>query len=284
MLTRKRSYQPNPYVDTKAIVSSKRCSRLTQEEEKEFQTFKSCLLPVNTSKFSSTSSPFSLLHTSNGFNSSFIRNLKLLVRPRVVTLMQFRAEDSLEENENFVQTYIPFEGLHGEKRLKIKFESFGNIGVHRYPQTCYSSNKCIIPDGITGTHNCYGENWRFQITHTQEIFQDTWSFCVCLKWELINLSTGKVSRHTETFREASIRMKQGMTVANRVIRSALQTHANLLEIKVASLDHEIHSCERSTLENKIKTLRPKFITDGTLIFGLQHSIVQTKIRMLNEKQ
>ena len=175
-------------------------------------------------------------------------------------------------------------GLRGEKRLVIHFESFGILGSHGCPQTCCRVQKCVIPDGLCGTHKMYGEHWKFRITHTDDFFQDKNSFCVCLLWEVTNLSTGKISQHRESHREASLRMKRGDTVSSKLFRSALEAHAEFLEKQLALWDPETHANKILQINNKIRALRPKKFSEGTLVFGLQHSIVQQKIRALNKKE
>ena len=194
-------------------------------------------------------------------------------------------ESSVDDQEDETEVTKPEIGLfRGEKRLVIQFESFGRLaGPNGYPQTCCRVQKCFIPHGLCGTHKIYGESWRFRITHTTDSFQDNNSFCVCLMWEISNLSTGKVTKHKESRREASLRMKRGNTVSSRLFRAALETHAEHLEKQIGLLMEKKDSSNSILqLKRRIQALRPRKFSEGTLVFGLQHLIVQKKLRMETE--
>lgn len=166
--------------------------------------------------------------------------------------------------------------LKGEKRLIIHFEQFGTIGM--IPQPCCRNMKCFVPDGLIGSHKMYGEHWRFKISHTDEYFIERSCNCVCLLWEITNILTGNTVSHRETRKEALLRIRRGDTVSSRLFRQALELQAQVYETELSSCDPTTESIRFRNLRSKIGLLRPKKFSEGTLVFGLQHAIVQCKIK------
>lgn len=165
--------------------------------------------------------------------------------------------------------------LRGEKRLVIAFEALGTRG--QYPQT-FGKSGALIPHGIIGTHTVYNERWRFEILHASEVFEVDRLKCVCLTWKVTNLATGTTTSITETRDEAAIRNSQGQTISNKVFREALEARAKDLE---KHLETETNTKRIAQLQSLIRALRPKRFSEGPLIFGLQHRVVQEKMQQTN---
>jgi len=157
--------------------------------------------------------------------------------------------------------------LNGERRLIIDFESFGRKGP--IPQT-FGRGSVMIPDGLCGTHTVYQEPWRFEVRHNPA----EESNIVRITWIVKNLNTGHVYSRTETREEAKTRSALGKTIANQVFREAMNHRAKNLENTMASENNETR---RALLQSLIKYLRPTRFTQGPLVFGLQHRIVQDKL-------
>jgi hypothetical protein len=162
----------------------------------------------------------------------------------------------------------------GERRLIISFESLGELG--NPPQSCGKSG-IMLPNGLRGTHKVYGEHWRFEIIHGKEVIDPEGVKCCCITWKLTNLNNGMSHSATETDTEAISRASVGRTLTNKIFREALEYRAAELE---ASLDQERDELRRGTLITLIKALRPKRVSIGPLVFGLQHKIVQDKMKEL----
>jgi len=162
--------------------------------------------------------------------------------------------------------------LRGERRLVIIFEDIGECGP--CPQT-FGKSGALIPDGVCGTHTVYNERWRFEIAHGNDVFQIDKLICVCITWKITNLTTGTTTSMTETRDEAVIRNSQGQTISNKVFREALESRARDLEER---LEKETNPKRVAQLQSLIKALRPKRFSEGPLIFGLQHRVVQEKMQ------
>lgn len=165
-------------------------------------------------------------------------------------------------------------GLRGERRLVISFESLGSRGQHPQP---FGKSGALIPDGVSGSHTVYNERWRFEITHGKDVFTVERMKCVCLTWKVTNLTSGHTTAVTETRDEAVIRNSQGQTITNRVFREALEARAKDLE---SGLVGESNFKKITQTQALIRSLRPKRFSEGPLVFGLQHKIIQD--RMLQE--
>lgn len=162
-------------------------------------------------------------------------------------------------------------GLRGERRLVITFDSLGHRGA--CPQT-FGKSGAIVPDGVVGSHTVYNERWKFGIHHTKEVFQVENLKCVCITWTVTNLNTGHVTSLTESREEAIIRNSQGQTISNKVFREALEARAKDLE---KSLINETNVKKCAQVQSLIRNLRPKRFSEGPLVFGLQHKVVQDKM-------
>jgi hypothetical protein len=161
----------------------------------------------------------------------------------------------------------PVEGSEGERRLVINFERFGTKG--QLPQT-FGQHTMYIPDGLVGTHTAYEELWRFEIHHTNQRAGIGSSTC-CIRWRLTNIKSGDCVERTETPREAEARLSLGWTIASQIFREALRRRADQLEI---ILQRETNPTRLANLRSVIRALRPKSFTQGPLVFGLKHRIVQ----------
>jgi hypothetical protein len=159
--------------------------------------------------------------------------------------------------------------LQGDRRLVISFEDFGTLGA--LPQR-FGKSGLYIPDGLTGTHTVYQEQWRFQIAHTKDAVPKT--DIICLRWSITNLTTGHTLSKTESLVEAESRSVLGWTISSKLFRDAMHQRATEHE---ELLRGETNLIKIANLKSLIKTLRPKTFTQGPLIFGLKHRIVQEKI-------
>jgi len=178
------------------------------------------------------------------------------------------ANESPSQEKNTVSGILP-STLQGDRRLIIDFESFGSKG--ECPQR-FGKSGLLIPDGMIGTHTVYQERWRFEIHHTAQAVPG--SDAVCITWKIINVKTGFCLAKTETPEEAEARVSLGWTISSRLFREALTHRANELE---GLLNGETNQCRIANLKSLIKALRPKTFTQGPLVFGLKHKIVQEKI-------
>jgi hypothetical protein len=165
-------------------------------------------------------------------------------------------------------TSIEFGNMVGEHRLRITFESYGAKG--KIPQT-FGKKGMYIPDGLQGAHTMYNEHWQFETRHEPENEQGV----VCITWIIKNASSGQELAVTETVSEAKKRVSLGHTISNRVFQKAMERRANELE---ASLAGETNECRLSNIHSLVKALRPHSFSEGLLAFGLQHKIVQEKIK------
>ena len=175
-------------------------------------------------------------------------------------------------------SHRPLQNLNGEKRLVIDFQNLGSLGKHI--QTYGRKGGVIIPDGLSGTHSMYGERWKFEIIHEEgTTFVDKDGFnnlVTCITWKLTNLNSGVNLCQTETKQEASFRMNTGRTISSRLFRQALNNRAKELEEELKSTS-ELDDLKCKNLKMKIKHLRPKRFSEGTLTFGLQHEAVQLNL-------
>lgn len=193
--------------------------------------------------------------------------------------------------------------LNGDKRLVIKFDNFGRLG--RKPQRFGKNNRTIfIPNGLCGSHRMYGEPWRFEIFFEESELQiednkdDDPTSCICIAWRITNLNSNRRHTYKESKHEAIIRTKRGRTVSSKLFRSALEHRAKDLEkelelwtkhqqeflkttVEPSSLQEQNQrdniEIRLMNLRSKIRSLRPVRFSEGTLVFGLQHPIVQEKI-------
>ena len=171
--------------------------------------------------------------------------------------------------------------LNGEKRLVINFDSYGKIGKHL--QTYGRKGGAVIPDGLSGTHSMYNERWKFEIKHeNDQSFEENGKVCVCITWKIINLTTGKVHTATETKKEAVFRMLNGRTISSRLFKEALDHRARELEEELSSTDSS-NELRIKNLKAKIRHLKPKRFSEGTLTFGLQHEAVQAYVMAKQER-
>ena len=167
------------------------------------------------------------------------------------------------------------------KRLVINFDSYGKIGKHL--QTYGRKGGAVIPDGLSGTHSMYNERWKFEIKHeNDQSFEENGKVCVCITWKIINLTTGKVHTATETKKEAVFRMLNGRTISSRLFKEALDHRARELEEELSSTDSS-NELRIKNLKAKIRHLKPKRFSEGTLTFGLQHEAVQTYVMAKQER-
>ena len=69
-----------------------------------------------------------------------------------------------------------------------------------------------------------------------------------------------------------LRGTQGKTICNQVLKLALEMRARQLEEELTRVQN--NAIRISSLQSRIKGLRPKRCIIGLLFFGLQHTIVQ----------
>jgi len=57
------------------------------------------------------------------------------------------------------------EGLGGQERLQIEFESLGTLPPEGVPIQTFGRQRLPIPDGLCGTHHMYSQSWKFEISY-----------------------------------------------------------------------------------------------------------------------
>ena len=176
--------------------------------------------------------------------------------------------------------------VEGEKRLNINFENFGELG--RFPQY-FGRKKCTyIPNGLKGTHMMYDEPWKFEVIVSEnDLFIQNGLKCICIVWKISNLSlTSAINLEVKESRdEAVVRMATGKTICSKVFKLAIDERARELEEYLKNENNEerdgvkrIKIVNISNIQAKISSLRPNKFCEGSLAFGLQHSIVQEMSR------
>jgi len=93
-----------------------------------------------------------------------------------------------------------------------------------------------------------------------------------VEWRITNLTSQLVISRTETPREAMLRQGQGRTIANCVLKAALDGRA--LELERLLGESTDNPTRIANLQSKIRTLRPRRCLIGLGFFGLLHSNVQ----------
>lgn len=173
--------------------------------------------------------------------------------------------------------------FRGERRLVISFESFGTLG--KIIQKCgrKPDHEVIIPDGLCGSHRVYNENWRFRITHGEEILHDAevGQYC-CITWEITNVASKKVLSITETSADARKRSILGHTISSKVFREAMEERAVELSMQ---MEAEEDPSKQASIKTLISALRPRRFSEGLLVFGLQHySVHEACMNKLNQEE
>ena len=183
---------------------------------------------------------------------------------------------SLIENPNKKLKIRKGAELKGERRLTISFENFGELGPHI--QTFGKNGMLAIPHGLRGSHFMYHETWKFEIEHDFDSYfiDETGNKCICIIWRIVNVATGEVHEAKETEREASYRMQSGRTISTRLFKEALDRRVSFYQEELSKIDQSKRENESSVkdLKRKIRHLRPRRFSEGTLAFGLQHEMVQ----------
>ena len=134
----------------------------------------------------------------------------------------------------------------------------------------------VIPDGLSGTHHAYNHNWRFVLRHAPS-GEDGFTRII---WKVTNLDTMNTVEVIETINEAIRREEQGWTISNKVFRKALKIRSKQLE---EIIEQETNQTRIANYLSIIKGLSPKQFNEGTLVFGLQHRIVQKRMIELLEE-
>lgn len=186
---------------------------------------------------------------------------------------QVPQEEQLENIQRHVSKRIKLEAykkkkFKGESRLRISFENLGQLG--KVVQVSGRYGDTIIPDGLCGTHMLYSQRWRFEITHEQAI-----DGVIRLSWKLTNLESSRVHALTETIDEAISRQERGRTIASKIFQQAVKDRCTELQKDLLT---EVNELRRSNLTSLVRILAPKQLTEGSLVFGLQHQVVQDKMR------
>ena len=165
--------------------------------------------------------------------------------------------------------------MRGENRLKINFIDYGRPG--KVPQK-FGKHGCGIPDGLCGSNRVYCQNWKFEITHTQ----DGGGAMTLISWKVTNLETGTVTQVTESPHEAMMRETQGRTISNMVVKQAFESHARELERSLPELaENPTRLSSNNNVQKMIVALRPKRCTIGLIFFGLLHEVVQARLNTWN---
>lgn len=160
----------------------------------------------------------------------------------------------------------PIVSLYGESRLRITFLNLGKPGIIKQR---FGRGSSLIPDGLTGRHEMYEQQWKFEVFHEIENGK------TLIIWKITNVISGTVTAVMETQKQAHIREISGRTICNKVVKTALETRAVELENLLAQGLPEQKS-KRAAVKNLITILRPKMCTVGLLFFGLLHEAVQSR--------
>jgi hypothetical protein len=171
---------------------------------------------------------------------------------------------SLEE-DNSEDMNAP--SFRGERRLTIRFIHYGHRPMG-YPIQYFGNSRMPIPDGLSGTHTMYSQDWRFEIKYTK----DSDSKLTVLQWIIENLSSKAILSIIESPEQAVARQTRGITVCNRAMKLALNQRADELEQQMKQgLRNPV---QQSNLSDLIRKLRPKQCSDGLLFFGLRHDVIR----------
>lgn len=165
--------------------------------------------------------------------------------------------------------------FNGEGRLHIKFESFGNVPRRNPPRI---ANKGVIPNGIAGSFSSYNERWHFRVVYAGQKEVRNRKMITCIEWQIRNSTWSSYYSVLENINDAMKREQRGITLCNRVFTEALEQRAKEYELDVAAEKSKSipNQLRIANYESRIKLLRPRRISEGPLMFGLRHRIVQER--------
>ena len=161
--------------------------------------------------------------------------------------------------------------FNGEGRLLIHFEDFGKIS-HPVPKI---GKKGIIPNGISGNFSSYGERWQFLVRYAQVTTTREGKQLVCLDWLMRNDVWDEFHSVVETPHDAMKREDRGVTMCNKVFTDVLEKRAKEYEeiVQQEKDKPDSNALKIANLHSRIKSLRPRRISEGPLLFGLRHKAV-----------
>jgi hypothetical protein len=170
--------------------------------------------------------------------------------------------------------------FNGENRLQITFENFGTC-KSPYPRV---GKKGEIPDGLTGKFTMYSERWAFQIKYAGLQRCKDGKERMTISWGIKNTSWDDFHVVTEDAEDAFRRETRGFTLCNRVFREAMQRRAQdyerlVMEEKANPIPNllQVTNCE-----TRAAFLRPEKVSEGPLLFGLRHKVVQDHLSRKNQ--
>ena len=158
------------------------------------------------------------------------------------------------------------EELDGERRLAIRFTSYGHVGAD--PQR-FGKDELLIPHGLRGKVTVLGQPWLVEVNHAphRAVCPDGESRTL-IQYVVVNTRSGHRHEVTETPSDAMRRSKKGRTICNRTFRDAVAVRERQLARLVASPDAPPEAAA------ELAEIRAHRVSEGPLLFGLRHQQVQ----------
>ena len=168
--------------------------------------------------------------------------------------------------------------FNGEERLFISFDNLGNIPDTIVDTPKVGKNKGVIPDGLRGCFKMYGEGWEFTVRYIKEAICQDGKRRVLIEWGIKNLDNEILHVLSETDADAFKREERGITLCNKVFVEALKIRVNdyLQLVQEEESSDTPNKLKISNLQARIELLRPNRFSEGVLLFGLRHQIVQSR--------
>lgn len=167
--------------------------------------------------------------------------------------------------------YLEF---NGEQRLSIDFEQLGELTDP--PERL--GKKGVVPDKLAGCFVMYSERWYFEVKFLpQETDPNTGKpLSRRIEWRIRNESWPNFHSLTENRDDSLRRNHRGVSLCNRVFTDAMEMRAKEFErlLKEERGKEKPDVSQISFLESRISVFRPKRFSEGPLLFGLRHNVVQ----------
>jgi len=166
---------------------------------------------------------------------------------------------------------------NGEHRLVIDFENLGTVVDP--PERL--GKKGIVPDGLAGSFIMYAERWYFQIKYLPAIEGESSIAGMkhrCIEWKIKNDAWTDFHSVTESREDALRRNHRGVSLCNRAFTDAMEMRAKEFEqlLRDERAKPEPDPAHVAFLESRISVFRPKRFSEGPLLFGLRHKVVQKR--------
>ena len=168
--------------------------------------------------------------------------------------------------------------FNGEERLFISFDNLGSIPDAIVDPPKVGKNKGVIPDGLRGCFKMYGEGWEFTVRYIKEAICQDGKRRVLIEWGIKNLDNEILHVLPETDADAFKREERGITLCNKVFVEALKIRVNdyLQLVQEEEYSDAPNKLKISNLQARIELLRPNRFSEGVLLFGLRHQMVQSR--------